>query len=115
MAPLGVSLPRGVVGRIIRRKLLARGLHSLGRRTAYLGGPRRRGALQESGALREDGLKCVDIFLETRPAPGTRELDAREGAAVGAQVPSRNEVARGGLVVDLGRRRQGEVELRREV
>ena len=62
--------------------------------------------------MRQNRLKRIYVFLKTRAASHGGELEAREGAAVGTEIPSRDEVASRRLVVDLGGRRQRDVELR---
>lgn len=78
---------------------------------------RRLRALKKGCALCQDGLKGVDVFLRDRirALANGRKLNARKGAALGAQVPSWYQVAPRGLVVDLCRRGEGQVELGREI
>lgn len=73
--------------------------------------------LEEGCALRQDSLEGVDVLLRdrSRALANWRELNACEGAALWAQVPSRYQVAARRLVVDLRRRGEWEVELRRQV
>lgn len=124
MAALGITLTGLEVARIVRRELLVRGRRRLRprrvpwRRAARdLFGPRhrRRGPLQECGALCQDSLESVDVVLHALAAVWSRELDSGKGAAVRAEVPARDQVARGRLVVDLGGRGEGQVKLGREV
>lgn len=112
-AALHVALAGGVVGRVIRRQLLGGG-----RLPGLCAGPLRAGrrrALEEGGALRQDGLEGVDVLLHAGPGADGRELDAREGAAVGPEVPARDQVAGRRLVVDLRGGGQRQVELGRQV
>jgi hypothetical protein len=78
---------------------------------------RRLRALEEGGALRQDGFKGVYVLLRHRAGrlANCGELYPRESTALGAQVPSRDEVAARRLVVDLCGRREREIKLRREV
>jgi len=67
--------------------------------------------LKESSTLCEDGLECVvvlgrDVLVE---------CDASKDTAVGTQVPARDQVRVGRLVVDLGGGRHGQIQLGREV
>jgi len=94
----------GVVGRVVPALLVAAGV---GRRGSV-------GTLQKRGALREDGLEGVDVVLRDAVADAG-ELDAREGAALEVTIPSRDQVARGWLVVDLCSCGERKVELGREV
>jgi len=73
--------------------------------------------LQKGGALRQDGLERVDVFLRHRRGALANgwKLNPGEGAALGPQVPAWDQVAARRLVVDLGRCREREIELRREV
>jgi len=114
-AHVPLALPH--LGRIV----LLRAVPAVVERLALL--PARHGRLlHEGGALRQDGLERVDVVLADRragrgcamPADGG-ELDAREGAGLGPQVPARDDVAAGRLVEDLRRRRQRDVQLRRQV
>jgi hypothetical protein len=64
----------------------------------------RRRALQESGALGQNGFKGVNIVLRDLLGPVAYrwELDAGKGASFWAQVPSGDQIATRRLVVDLG-------------
>lgn len=116
VAPPRVRLAGHVVGGVVRRQVL-RDLALARRRGRALFAARlgRRGALEEGGALRQDGLKRVDVLLDALAALDAGELDARESAAVRAQVPARDEVAARRLVVDLRGGGQREVQLGRQV
>lgn len=74
---------------------------------------RRLRSFQECGALRQDRLKGINVLLRRAAwsSANWRELDARERAGVGAQVPSRNQVASRSLMVDLGRGGEGQFDL----
>lgn len=108
------------LSRLERRRVISRDwpvLQTLRRtlRLARARGFRRRRPLEEGRALRDDGLKGIDVLL--RPAlPNSRELYPCESPPLGAQVPCpRDEVAARRLEVYLRRRREGEVKFGREV
>jgi hypothetical protein len=116
MAALDISFSGVVVSWVVSGELLAGCFARLG--LGLLGGPwrlRRSCSFKESSALGEDGLESIDIFLNTRPGVGGREFDPGESAAIGAEIPARNQIARRWLVVDLGRSGKRKVELRRQV
>jgi hypothetical protein len=73
--------------------------------------------LKEGGALCQNRLESVNVLLCDRVGSLSkrRELNPCEGTAVGTHVPSWDQVAVGRLVVDLGGRREGEIELWRQV
>ena len=78
---------------------------------------RRLRPLQESGTLRKNSLKSIEVLLRHLPRPrsNARKLDARESARLGSQVPARNEVARRRLVVDLCCGGEGNVKFWRKM
>lgn len=122
VAALCICLSGFVVSRVVSRECLVRGRARLGPvsagwwRVALLPGRERgRRSFQKSGALRQNGLEGVDIILNALAAVQPGKLDSRKCAAVRAEVPPRNQVARGRLVVDLSRGWQGQVQLGREV
>ncbi len=112
-ATLYVALTSVIVSRVVWRQFLASRFTSFGfirlAGSLLLG---RRSSFEERGALRKNGLKRIEVFLNARAAIGRRELNACECSAVSAEVPSRDQVAAGRLVIDLGRCRQRKVELR---
>ena len=69
------------------------------------------GPLHEGSALSKDSLKGINILL----VDFLWELDPSESTRVRAQIPARNQVTAWGLVVDLGRGREGHVEFWRKV
>jgi hypothetical protein len=116
MAPLDISFSGVIISRVVSRELLASCFARLG--LGLLGGSwglRRGCSFKESGALGKDGLESIDIFLNTRPGVCGGEFDPGESAAIGAEIPARNQIARRWLVVDLGRSGKREVKLRRQV
>lgn len=68
--------------------------------------------LEEGGALGEDCLKRVDVFLQHFSWTSTHggKLNAYKGAGVRAKVPARDQVARGWFMIDLSRRREGKIK-----
>lgn len=74
-----------------------------------------RGSFEESGTLREDRLKRIDIFLSSFAITQTRKFNPCESSILVAQVPSWDQVAAGGLVIYLRGRRERKVELGRQV
>ena len=106
----GGSLATHVILGIVRRRhLLALLLR--------VGGTRATRALQEGGALCQDGLECIEIFLAAlvRSLADAWELDPGEGAAVWSEIPAGDEVAARRLMIDLRRCGDGEIQLRWEV
>jgi hypothetical protein len=65
--------------------------------------------------LCEDRLKRIHIFLEAFATPNGGELETGEGATIGTQIPSGDQVACWGLVIDLGGCGKWDVKLRGEV
>lgn len=114
-AALDVCFPRLEASWVVGRRRVAGRFSRLGLGSLGARGPRRRRALEESGALRQNRLKGIDVLLDPRATVGGGELEARKGAAARAKVPPGDQVAAGRLVVDLRRRGHGEVELGREV
>lgn len=113
---LSVRLSGGIICGIVRRQLFSGGFPGLLRASCRsLGGLRRRGALEKGRALSEDGLKSVNILLKTASTTGTWELDASKGATVRAQIPTRNQVTGGRLMIDLSGCWEGEIQLGREM
>jgi hypothetical protein len=114
MAALHIALSRIVVSRIISWELLISRFACFG--LSFLGGPRwlrRRCSFEECSALCENSFESVNIFLNTWSRVGGREFDAGKGTTVGTKIPARDQITCRRLMVDLGRSRQREIELRR--
>jgi hypothetical protein len=115
-----ISLALVKVGWVIWGRLVSSSFSCLG--SSSIGGSallwRRswsRCSLEEGGTLCENRFKGIDVLLDVGSAADDGELEASECAVAGAEIPSRNQVAAGGLVVDLSRRRHGKIELRRQM
>jgi hypothetical protein len=67
--------------------------------------------LKEGGALCQDGLESIVVLGRDVLVKG----DASEDAAVSTQVPARDQVRVGRLVVDLGGSWHGQIQLRGQV
>lgn len=120
MAAPDISLALVKVGWIVGGRVVSSSFSCFG--SGSVGGPalfwRRswsRRSFEKRGTLRENRLKGIDILLDVGSAADDGELEASKCAIAGAEIPSRNQVAAGRLVVDLGRRRHGKIELRRQM
>ena len=107
----GGSLATRVILGVVRRRQLLAFLLRVGAWT------RATRALQEGGALCQDRLERIEIFLGALvwSLADAWELDPGEGATVRSEIPAGNEVAIRRLVIDLCRCGDREIQLRWEV
>ena len=80
-------------------------------------GPWRMRTLQERCTLSQNCLKGVNVFLVHLSGSGTnaRKLDPGERATVGAEIPTRDQIAARRLMIDLSGRWERQVQLRWEM